>query len=93
MRRHLLILFADWAPGRSLPLGLLQAKELEWGPRDLQHKLKARAMHINSNLDRRIKPNDFNYTDSAVNLSCHRNELKLCQQRDYEGCFSVCVGV
>lgn len=71
----------------------MQAKKLKWAPRDLQHKLKARAMHINSNLDRRIKPNDFNYTDGVVNLSCRRNELKLCQQRDYKSRLWVCVCV
>jgi len=39
--------------------------------RDLQHKLKARAMHINSNLDRRIKANDFQvHTTYNMDKSC-----------------------
>lgn len=56
--RHLLILFGDCRRTYTRTYTYTVAIPIPVAARDLRCKLKARAMHINSNLDRRIKVND-----------------------------------
>lgn len=56
--RHLLILFGDCRRTYTRTYTYTKAMPIPLAARDLRCKLKARAMHINSNLDRRIKVND-----------------------------------
>lgn len=76
--RHLLILFGDCRRSRwtytCRYIHIYRYIGAGGAARDLRRKLKARAMHINSNLDRRIKVNDC--SEQQISQKYQRRRLR-----------------